>query len=412
MKKIIPYLLLCSVILGCVAFVAADINAATESASVQAQVITVSDSETPIYIGGYGSSMAYNEKDSCFYLLTDRGPNVDGATSESKVFPMPNFVPHIGKFRLLDGELVLVEKIELKEANGTSFSGIPNAKGDGATYETAYNLKGEVIANNNRRGIDPEGLALASDGTFWVSEEYGPYILHFDVKGTLIEEFSPFNGVLPQHYAKRRPNRGMEGLTINADGSMLFGIMQSPLYYPSKEAKDKSQLVRIVGINLTTKKISEYLYPLSDVRNVVSEIEAIDDSTFLVLERDGNFPINGKGCKLIYKINLSKASNVANDNRSFEIMSTKALAENNIHPVSKELFCDILAAIPNYPHDKPEGIALINRKKGSVSVVELCIVNDDDFGITSPERPDGSIVPKLSPNGLLDKNKMYFIPIK
>jgi hypothetical protein len=405
MKKIMSYFSLCGVVLGCAAFVAVDIKKAADSVPIQSQVITVANSETPVYIGGYGSSMAYSEADSCFYLLTDRGPNVDGATPESKVFPMPDFVPHIGKFRLLDGELVLVEKIELKEANDTPFSGIPTIKGDGSTNETAYTLKGEVISNNDRRGIDPEGLALAPDGSFWISEEYGPYILHFDTKGNLIEEFSPFNGVLPQHYAMRRPNRGMEGLTINADGTMLFGMMQSPLYYPSKETKNKSQLVRIIAINLADKKISEYLYLLSNARNVISEIEAIDNSTFLVLERDGDFPLNGKGCKHIYKINLSKASNIANDNRPFETMSAEILAKNDIRPVSKELFCDILEAIPNYPHDKPEGIALINKHT-------LCIVNDDDFGIISPEKPDGSIVPKLSPDGLLDKNKIYFISIK
>ena len=29
------------------------------------------------------------------------------------------------------------------------------------------------------------------DGSFWVSDEYGPYIIHFDSTGKMIEKISP-----------------------------------------------------------------------------------------------------------------------------------------------------------------------------------------------------------------------------
>ena len=29
-------------------------------------------------------------------------------------------------------------------------------------------------------GYDSEGLVALKDGTFWVSDEYGPFITHFD----------------------------------------------------------------------------------------------------------------------------------------------------------------------------------------------------------------------------------------
>ena len=32
-------------------------------------------------------------------------------------------------------------------------------------------------------GYDSEGLVALPDGTFWVSDEYGPYITHFDANG-------------------------------------------------------------------------------------------------------------------------------------------------------------------------------------------------------------------------------------
>ena len=32
-------------------------------------------------------------------------------------------------------------------------------------------------------GLDSEGLAALNDGTFWVSDEYGPHIVHYDANG-------------------------------------------------------------------------------------------------------------------------------------------------------------------------------------------------------------------------------------
>jgi len=57
---------------------------------------------------GFGSSIApvpgvANE----FYGLTDRGPNVDGPGG-SKVFPLPDFNPKIGHFKIENGAAQLI----------------------------------------------------------------------------------------------------------------------------------------------------------------------------------------------------------------------------------------------------------------------------------------------------------------
>ena len=85
---------------------------------------------TPVFIGGYGSAMGYDAADSCFWLLTDRGPNVDGPTPESKVFALPEFAPRVGKFRLSGDSLEAVGTVPLRDAAGNLFSGLPAAGGD------------------------------------------------------------------------------------------------------------------------------------------------------------------------------------------------------------------------------------------------------------------------------------------
>ncbi|MGL5689979.1 MAG: hypothetical protein ACRDD8_04070, partial [Bacteroidales bacterium] len=68
----------------------------------------------------------------------------------------------------------------------------------------------------------------------------------------------------------------------------------------------------------------------------------------------------------------------------------------------KELFVDLLEAIPGYRHDKPEGITMYNDST-------LCVVNDDDFGIDASL--NGKFVPKTDAKGKLDRNVVYFIPV-
>src|SRR6202012_2127198 len=121
------------------------------------------------------------------------------------------------------------------------------------THPPAANEKIERVAQSNATtgvpvandpdGYDSEGLVALPDGTFWVSDEYGPYITHFDANGYELgrltpDKNSPNNafhkiiGYLPADFANRLKNKGMEGLTITPDGSTLVGAMQSALQMP------------------------------------------------------------------------------------------------------------------------------------------------------------------------------------
>lgn len=334
-----------------------------------------------VSLGGFGSSMAYRAADSTFWLLTDRGPNVDGPADASKVFVLPDYAPCVGVFKWEGDSLVKVRQIALKDELGNEFCGLPNVAGDGVTGEVAYGLDGRVISPG-KRGLDPEGLALMPDGTFWVSDEYGPYVVHFDAEGNWLEELSPFNGGLPARYARRRPNRGMEGLAANREGTRLYGIMQEPL------ADEEGLLLPLWEYSLADGATREYAYPLDSGENGVSEVCCLGDTALLVLERDGRFPGAGEpSAKLIYRVTLPEA------------------AEGERPVLRKTLVVDILRAAPDYPHDKAEGLCLLND-------TTLCVVNDDDFGVNSPAVPDGTVVPKTDARGRLDRNEIYLLPLR
>lgn len=396
----------------------------TFSEASNPKTLAISPNGTTIYNGGFGSALAPDPKDpNAFYLMTDRGPNAAGQAANSIIFGKADFTPQIGRFRVVGNQLVLENTILLKNAAGQLLTGLPNPSGQGSTGETALDLNGQPIAPN-ADGLDSEGLVLSSDGTFWVSDEYGPHIVHFDASGKTIERINPFGTgtggrTLPKVLATRRPNRGMEGLTITPDGKTLVGLMQSPLYNPSSGAVSGSVVLRVVTFDIASGATKQYAYLMENASLTgCSEIAAITNTTFLTLERDGDYggnPAKPATFKRVFKIDLAGATDISDPSNgtngklfgglTVEQLKDKAGLQNaGITPVTKTLVFDILTGFkPVYPHDKAEGIALIGNNI-------LAISNDDDFGVVDNGQ-NGFTAKILPATGKVDVNRIYFVTL-
>lgn len=378
-----------------------------------------------VYNGGFGSAVAADPNSpDVFYMLTDRGPNVAGQLANSIIIGKPDFAPEIGKFRLKDGKLVLEQTIELKNAAGGKLNGLPNPEGMGASGETAYDLNGAVIAPS-ADGIDSEGMVLAADGSFWISDEYGPHIVHFDASGRTIERINPFGTgtggrKIPAVFKTRRANRGMEGLAITPDGKTLVGMMQSPMYNPSKAATANSVVLRILTFDIASGATKQYAYLMDNISLTgVSDIVAVNSTTFLTIERDGNYggaATNPATFKKVFKIDLSNATDISDAGNGAngklyggltveQLNDAAGLQSAGISPVSKTLVLDLLKDLPSvYPHDKAEGLAIL---PGNI----LVISNDDDFGVV--DNGNSGFMAKILPaTKSVDHNRLYFKKIK
>lgn len=390
-------------------------------------VITRDRQGTTVFNGGFGSSMVtVPGEEGAFYLLTDRGPVAEGANPGERVFIAKRFNPHIAKFKLAGDSMRLSVRIPLTFAAG-NLSGIPNPPVNGmpeagSTGETALDTLGRVI-DPDPNGIDPEGLAIAPDGTFWISEEYGPSLLHFSRSGQLLEKLTPFETdpaviALPRVFARRRPGNGMEGITFIPDGERLAAIMQSPLNNPDAATGAASENTRILVIDPATGESAQYIYPMLNATTLVSEIRAISNTSFLVLERDNKLPGDPSDparYKHIYRVDISEASDISDpqngeggkliNGKTIEALSETELAASGIKTVTKELLVDLLEEFPGYPHDKPEGLALVNNRK-------IAVINDDDYGIRSQTPSNGGYVPKVLPlSERPDRTVIYFIDL-
>lgn len=95
--------------------------------------------------GGFGSAaFAHPTNAGEFYAMTDRGPNADA--TGGKYFPVPNYTPRIGHFKLNnDGTIEKLGEILFKTPAGVPISGRPNPAGFGSTGEIPYDLTGAVL---------------------------------------------------------------------------------------------------------------------------------------------------------------------------------------------------------------------------------------------------------------------------
>src|SRR5215813_13653304 len=302
--------------------------------------------------GGFGSDLTYTGHDNVFIAAPDRGP-FDGLTD----------VPYLDRFYLLhittdvgasfpNIRTVLLDTRFLKDQGGENFVGAAGS-----------------FANR----LDPEGIRVSPEGTFYVSDEYGPYIFEFNRQGHLIRRLtlpSKFaianpsanpNDELLDNTAGRQANRGMEGLAISADGRTLFGIMQNALLQDhglNPGTTDRLGLNnRILKIDVVTGETHEYVYVLDAINRGqgVSEILAINDHEFLVIERDNRSnlqtPPQAPTRKTIYKIDLTGATDVS----EVDVLPAGALPAN-IVPVQKTLFINLLDPSYNLVATIPEKI--------------------------------------------------------
>lgn len=370
--------------------------------------------------GGYGSALVVDRTDpSVFWIMTDRGPNTTTPVANRLLFPMPDFTPVVAKFRLQGDSLRRIATIPLLSANGTNLSGRPNPAGVGATGETGIDANGAPI-NPDPEGLDSEGLALADDGSFWVSDEYGPHIIHFSATGRTIERINPFGSGtggrrLPLALALRRPNRGMEGLAITPDGRTLVGLMQSPLDNPTAAIGRASTAYRLITFDIASGTTKTFVYESDVVGALLSEIQAISNTQFLVIERDGNFQGGSPTTTLkrVYRIDIGNATDVSDPTNSaggksfggkvLEALTAAERGTNGITPVSKTLVYDLLNLPSGYPHDKLEGVTLVGRDM-------LVVSNDDDFGVV--DGGASNFIAKLLPaSQLRDRLTLYFIKL-
>jgi len=377
-----------------------------------------------------------------FITHTDRGPNGE-PTGSLRPFLLPDFSPEIVRFEVnrSTGAIAITERLNIKQADGTPITGLPNLTVAGGTGNTPFNdevpvdLFGNTIIPLDNLGADLEGIVVAPDGTFWLVDEYRPAIYQFDTEGKLIDRFVPVgtaaavgqtpgdfgDEALPAVLAQRRQNRGFEAIALDGDSNKLYAFVQSPLRNPetlSNGTLNGLNNIRIVEFDLASKTVTaEYLYrmdnpdlgtPGNTRPDKIGDAVYIGNGEFLVVERDDDAidsdPL-GNIEKKVYRFSLDGATNITGQDGSFDVgggvlksidqMTPAELSAQGINLVGKILHVDLALAGYNTV-EKVEGLALIDANT-------IAVLNDNDFqvaGITI-DTATGTFTPDPNPEPLV-----------
>jgi len=375
---------------------------------------------------GIGSGLTY-AGGTTFYALEDRGPNKVVYSGGSAV---DNTTTYPCRFQQLGITLTPV--------------GSPDGNGHYASYTVNVDNTGTSLLKNSigqqylgistayqftpNRRLDPETIRALADGTVWLSDEYGPYILHFDRTGKQIGSLalppgfqigspaSTGTAETANNTSGRVNNKGMEGLAVTPDGRTLVGMMQSPLI---QDGGTTGTNVRIVVYDLTNPGATpkQYLYQLDSTAFAISDLLAINSHEFLVDERDATAGNAGK--KLVYKFDLNQASAPTDlttsaypgTGASDGMIAYKLTTPPGITPLVKTSFADIsalLTAVPsagaftsdtaNFRNDLPDKLEGYAWGPDLVDGRHLLLVtNDNDFALPFTT-PGGAITGKGFPN--------------
>lgn len=390
-------------------------------------------------LGGMGSGLAYAGCDT-FVALPDRGPN---AVVYNPV--VDNTVSYINRFETLHMQLrpaapgaalpfVLTPKLErttllwtrdrLYYGDGRATDlpgGAPALNRPSHDYFTGRSDNADPAHGSGwtlDARLDPESIRVSDDGkAVYVSDEYGPHVYKFDRRtGRRLASYALPAAFYVAHVAPRGAqedagntrgrvaNHGMEGLAISPDGRVLFGIMQSALL---QDGGRHGAVARIVRIDLRTRRVREYAYPLTDIGGAtkpkygnISEILAVNGHELLVDERDGKGLGDGSRAKYkhLYLVDLDGAADVSG------LQGATALAAKALH---KTDFLDLVAALGRHGIAPAEVPAKIEGLSFGPDVMldgrrchTLFVANDNDFLAQVKDR--------LHPHGAANPSR-YFV---
>lgn len=239
--------------------------------------------------------------------------------------------------------------------------------------------------------FDIESMRAAPDGTLWFGEEFGPFLVHTDATGKVLEAPIPTPGVKSPDFpatgitepvagpANLARSNGYEGMAISEDGRKLYPVLEGPV------TGDDQRNRRLFEFDIATRTYSPIVrsYRVADPSHLVSDLTLLDGTRAVSLERD-----NLQGAAAVHKrgfvVDL-KRTGLDGALRKREVVDLLELADPERISLPARPGDIGLGKLFSMPYVTIESVLPLGRDR-------LAIVNDTNFGSTgrNPGLPDYS----------------------
>jgi glycerophosphoryl diester phosphodiesterase len=208
---------------------------------------------------------------------------------------------------------------DFKTARGGSGEvAVDTHQGEFVEFRDPDHVIGFPIVNEATQGrlltgadIDPESLQRGDNGDLWVGDEFGPWILHFDATGRLLDApfatpgglMSPANPFLGGNPATHPNSRGYEAMAISPDGKFLYAALEGATV---AEAGSTRRIVFEFSVRDEAFTGRTWDYRTEQPGFMVADMWAVDRHHMVVIERDAGRGLNAV-FRNVYVVDLTAA---------------------------------------------------------------------------------------------------------
>lgn len=158
--------------------------------------------------------------------------------------------------------------------------------------------------------FDIESVRRDAQGGLWFGDEFGPFLLHTDATGRVLEVPIPLPDVKspenPTLGAEEEPtlptSKGFEGMAISEDGAILYPMLEGAL-----EDDQETSRRYVYEFDLGSKGYTgeRWQYRVEAPDNSIGDFTALGGGRFLVIERD-NEQGEEANFKKVYEVRLNR----------------------------------------------------------------------------------------------------------
>ena len=234
-----------------------------------------------------GFSAVLPAEPGSYWMMEDNGFGAK-ANSADFLLRVYHLTPHFKTAKGGDGSVTVGDFIQLRDPDGAI--PFPLTRSDRLLTGADFDI---------------ESVRKLKDGTLWFGDEFGPFLLHTDGTGKVLEAPIPLPGVqAPENpFLSGPPNLpssgGFEGMAMAVDGKTLYPMLEKAV------TGDDPQLRRIYEFDARNERYTgrQWWYRLDPGAVSIGDFTQVDEHRFVVIERDG-----GQGAtaqvKRIYEVDL------------------------------------------------------------------------------------------------------------
>lgn len=157
--------------------------------------------------------------------------------------------------------------------------------------------------------FDIESVRQDRAGDLWFGDEFGPFLLHTDATGRVLEAPIPLPGVQSPDNPTLNgapptlpSSRGFEGMAISPNGHTLYPMLEGALI---GDPDQQRRIIKEFDIRRGAYTGVQYQYRVDAPSNSIGDLTALDRNRLLVIERDGKQGVEAQ-FKRIFVVDLRR----------------------------------------------------------------------------------------------------------